>query len=31
VRVLLTPGENTAHATGNGSGGIAIIELYESP
>ena len=31
VRVMLTPGENTVHATGKGGGGIAIIEIYESP
>jgi len=28
---MLTPGENTVHATGKGGGGIAIIEIYESP
>jgi hypothetical protein len=31
TRVVLTPGENTAHASGKGGSGIAIIELYESP
>jgi hypothetical protein len=31
LRVPFTPGGYTVHATGNGGGGIAIIELYESP
>ncbi|HEY5552595.1 MAG TPA: immunoglobulin domain-containing protein [Opitutaceae bacterium] len=31
ARAMLTPGENTVHATGKGGGGIAIIEIYESP
>jgi hypothetical protein len=31
TRVVLTPGENTAHASGKGGEGIAIIEIYESP
>jgi hypothetical protein len=30
LRVPFTPGGYTVHATGNGGGGIAIIELYES-
>jgi hypothetical protein len=31
TRITLTPGGYTVHATGIAGGGIAIVELYESP
>ncbi|HUG11395.1 MAG TPA: hypothetical protein VMM36_10290, partial [Opitutaceae bacterium] len=31
LRVIAPTGEFTIHATGNGGGGIALIEIYESP
>ncbi|HUG09429.1 MAG TPA: immunoglobulin domain-containing protein, partial [Opitutaceae bacterium] len=31
LRVVAAPGEFTIHATGNGGGGVALIEIYESP
>jgi hypothetical protein len=31
TRITLTPGGYTVHATGLSGGGIAIVELYESP
>jgi hypothetical protein len=31
TRITLTPGGYTVHATGLAGGGIAIVELYESP
>jgi endo-1,4-beta-xylanase len=31
IRVPLNPGGYTVHATGTGNGGIALVELYESP
>jgi hypothetical protein len=31
VRQVLTPGGYTIHARGTGAGGIALVELYESP
>jgi hypothetical protein len=31
IRVVLVPGGSSVHATGKGGGGVAIIEIYESP
>jgi hypothetical protein len=31
LRVVAPPGGFTIHATGNGGGGVALIEIYESP
>jgi len=30
-RLAVTPGGYTVHVTGNGPGGIVLVELYESP
>ncbi|HUG12087.1 MAG TPA: carbohydrate binding domain-containing protein [Opitutaceae bacterium] len=31
LRMVLPPGGHTVHATGKGTGGVALVELYESP
>jgi hypothetical protein len=31
LRHVLPPGGHTVHATGKGAGGVALVELYESP
>jgi hypothetical protein len=31
MRLVLPPGGHTVHATGKGAGGVALVELYDSP